>query len=57
MVPEDSDAPSTNRYYFEYNFNGGTNFKNLDEGLIHDAAHPLIKETYRWSFEKQPTAK
>lgn len=38
--------------YFEYNFNG-TSFQNLDEGLIHDATHPLLKETYRWSFEKR----
>lgn len=51
--PEDSDgALHKIDDYFEYNFNG-TNFKNLDEGLIHDAAHPLIKETYRWSFEKR----
>ncbi|MBE0537256.1 MAG: lamin tail domain-containing protein, partial [Phycisphaerae bacterium] len=38
--------------YFEYNANG-TGHSNLDEGLKYDAAHPLLKETYRWAFEKR----
>jgi hypothetical protein len=38
--------------YFEYSADG-TGFANLDEGLIYDSRHPLIKETYRWGFEKR----
>jgi len=38
--------------YFEYNA-AGTDHRNLDEGLIYDASHPLIPETYRWGFEKR----
>jgi hypothetical protein len=38
--------------YFEYSADG-TGFANLDEGLIYDSRHPLIKETYRWKFEKR----
>lgn len=38
--------------YFEYN-SEGTSHRNLDEGLKHDSSHPLIKETYRWGFEKR----
>jgi len=38
--------------YFEYSSNG-TGFSNLDEGLKRDSSHPLIKETYRWGFEKR----
>jgi hypothetical protein len=38
--------------YFEYSANG-TGFSNLDEGLKQDSSHPLLKETYRWGFEKR----
>ncbi|MHC4726245.1 MAG: lamin tail domain-containing protein [Planctomycetota bacterium] len=38
--------------YFEYSANG-TAHTNLDEGLKHDSRHPLLKETYRWGFEKR----
>jgi hypothetical protein len=38
--------------YFEYSSNG-TGFTNLDEGLKYDSSHPLLKETYRWGFEKR----
>ena len=38
--------------YFEYTADG-TGFANIDEGLKYDAAHPLLKETYRWGFEKR----
>ncbi|MBL7153107.1 MAG: lamin tail domain-containing protein [Phycisphaerae bacterium] len=38
--------------YFEYTADG-TGFSNLDEGLKYDSSHPLIKETYRWGFEKR----
>ncbi len=38
--------------YFEYGASG-TGFQNLDEGLKYDASHPLLKETYRWGFEKR----
>jgi len=38
--------------YFEYTVDG-TGFANLDEGLKYDSSHPLLKETYRWGFEKR----
>ncbi|MBN1125567.1 MAG: CotH kinase family protein, partial [Sedimentisphaerales bacterium] len=38
--------------YFEYTADG-TGFSNLDEGLKYDGSHPLLKETYRWGFEKR----
>ncbi len=38
--------------YFEYTADG-TGFSNYDEGLKYDANHPLLKETYRWGFEKR----
>jgi len=38
--------------YFEYTADG-TRFSNLDEGLKYDNRHPLLKETYRWGFEKR----
>ena len=38
--------------YFEYSANG-TGHKNWDEGLKYDSDHPLLKETYRWGFEKR----
>jgi hypothetical protein len=38
--------------YFEYSADG-TGFSNLDEGLKYDSSHPLLKETYRWGFEKR----
>ena len=38
--------------YFEYSADG-TGFSNLDEGLKFDSRHPLLKETYRWGFEKR----
>jgi len=38
--------------YFEYSVNG-TGHRNLDEGLKFDSRHPLLKETYRWGFEKR----
>ncbi len=38
--------------YFEYSANG-TGHRNLDEGLKQDSRHPLLKETYRWGFEKR----
>jgi hypothetical protein len=38
--------------YFEYSADG-TGYSNLDEGLKYDSSHPLLKETYRWGFEKR----
>ncbi len=38
--------------YFEYTADG-TGYANLDEGLKYDSRHPLLKETYRWGFEKR----
>jgi hypothetical protein len=38
--------------YFEYSADG-TGFSNADQGLRYDSSHPLLKETYRWSFEKR----
>jgi hypothetical protein len=38
--------------YFEYT-SDGTGHRNLDEGLKFDSRHPLMKETYRWGFEKR----
>lgn len=38
--------------YFEFNADG-TSHSNLDEGLKYDSRHPLLKETYRWGFEKR----
>ncbi len=38
--------------YFEYSADG-TGYANLDEGLKYDSRHPLLKETYRWGFEKR----
>ncbi len=38
--------------YFEYSADG-TRHRNLDEGLKYDSRHPLLKETYRWGFEKR----
>ena len=38
--------------YFEYSADG-TGYTNLDEGLHYDSRHPLLKETYRWHFEKR----
>jgi hypothetical protein len=38
--------------YFEYTADG-TGYSNLDEGLKYDSRHPLLKETYRWGFEKR----
>jgi len=38
--------------YFEYSADG-TSHTNLDEGLKYDSKHPLLKETYRWGFEKR----
>jgi hypothetical protein len=38
--------------YFEYSADG-TGFSNFDEGLKYDSSHPLLKETYRWGFEKR----
>jgi len=38
--------------YFEYSADG-TGHSNLDEGLKYDSSHPLLKETYRWGFEKR----
>jgi len=38
--------------YFEYSADG-TGFANIDEGLHYDSRHPLLKETYRWHFEKR----
>jgi len=38
--------------YFEYSADG-TGFSNLDEGLKSNSSHPLLKETYRWGFEKR----
>ncbi len=38
--------------YFEYTADG-TGYSNLDEGLKYDSSHPLLKETYRWGFEKR----
>ena len=38
--------------YFEYSADG-TGHSNLDEGLKFDGSHPLLKETYRWGFEKR----
>jgi len=41
--------------YFEYSADG-TGYRNYNdpgEGLIYDSSHPLLKETYRWHFEKR----
>jgi len=38
--------------YFEYSADG-TGFSNFDQGLRYDSAHPRLKETYRWCFEKR----
>ncbi|UCD51874.1 MAG: CotH kinase family protein, partial [Phycisphaerales bacterium] len=38
--------------YFEYSVDGKSH-SNLDEGLKYDSSHPLLKETYRWGFEKR----
>ncbi|UCG58191.1 MAG: lamin tail domain-containing protein [Phycisphaerales bacterium] len=38
--------------YFEYTADGRED-RNLDEGLKYDSRHPLLKETYRWGFEKR----
>lgn len=38
--------------YFEYSADG-TAHSNLDEGLRYSSRHPLLKETYRWGFEKR----
>jgi len=38
--------------YFEYTADG-TGFANKEEGMYYDSSHPLIKETYRWGFEKR----
>ncbi|MEJ2705173.1 MAG: CotH kinase family protein [Sedimentisphaerales bacterium] len=38
--------------YFEYSADG-TQHSNLDEGLKYDSRHPLLRETYRWGFEKR----
>jgi hypothetical protein len=41
--------------YFEYSADG-TGFRNYNdpgEGLIYNSSHPLLKETYRWHFEKR----
>jgi hypothetical protein len=38
--------------YFEYSADG-TGYTNLDEGLKYDSRHPLLRETYRWGFEKR----
>jgi len=38
--------------YFEYSADG-TGFSNIDEGLHYNSSHPLLKETYRWHFEKR----
>ncbi len=38
--------------YFEYSATG-TQHRNLDEGLKYDSSHPLLKETFRWGFEKR----
>ena len=38
--------------YFEYDA-GGTSQSIIQEGIKVDAQHPLLKETYRWGFEKR----
>jgi len=38
--------------YFEYDVLG-TRHAHIDEGLKYDGGHPLLKETYRWGFEKR----
>lgn len=38
--------------YFEFSADG-TRHRNLDEGLKYGSRHPLLKETYRWGFEKR----
>jgi hypothetical protein len=38
--------------YFEFDA-AGTAQTNLQEGLKYNSQHPLIKETYRWGFEKR----
>jgi len=38
--------------YFELDASG-TSQSYLDEGLKYDAQHPLLKETYRWGFERR----
>jgi len=40
--------------YFEFNTDGTTHSgERADEGLLYNAQHPLIPETYRWHFEKR----
>lgn len=40
--------------YFEYNADGTSHSgEAADEGLLFDAQHPLMPETYRWHFEKR----
>jgi len=40
--------------YFEYSADGTSHSgEAADEGLLYDARHPLIPETYRWHFEKR----
>ena len=40
--------------YFEFNVSGTSHSgEQADEGLLFDAQHPLIPETYRWHFEKR----
>lgn len=40
--------------YFEYSADGTSHSgERADEGLIFNAQHPLIPETYRWHFEKR----
>ena len=40
--------------YFEYNADGTSHSgERADEGLLYNAQHPLLSETYRWHFEKR----
>jgi hypothetical protein len=40
--------------YFEFNVTGTSHSgEQADEGLLYNAQHPLIPETYRWHFEKR----
>ncbi|MBN1505835.1 MAG: lamin tail domain-containing protein [Sedimentisphaerales bacterium] len=40
--------------YFEFNADGTQHSgERADEGLLYNAQHPLIPETYRWHFEKR----